>query len=143
MGLGQPLVAFPKPIRTTTGVGTITTTVTVTDCVLPSLPYLSLFSSASPQRRGGFRLFRTVFEQPIKSQLVGEINVDSVVQLSPSLSSFPFRPPPLSSRISIPILSRAFFVSFFRRVSTSNWTTRGALFSLPARSGFIKVRDNE
>lgn len=91
MGLGQPLVAFPKPIRTTTGIGTITTTVTVTDCVLPSLPlYLYLCPPPwfTPQRRGGFRLFRTVFEQPIKSQLVGEINVDSVVQLSPSL---PFR----------------------------------------------------
>lgn len=68
-------------------------------------PYLSLFSSGSlrcPQRRGGFRLFRTVFEQPIKSQLVGEINVDSVVQLSLSLSSFSFHLSPSLSESPFP-----------------------------------------
>lgn len=105
MGLGRPLVAFPKP-RTTTGVGTITTTVTVTDCVLPSLPLsislLLRFLLRCPQRRGGFRLFHTVFEQPIKSQLVGEINVDSVVQLSLSLSSFSFHLSPSLSESPFP-----------------------------------------
>ena len=66
LGLGQPLVAFPKPIRTTTGIGTITTTVTVTDCVLPSLPlYLYLCSppwfTPLPAETGKFQIISHSF----------------------------------------------------------------------------------
>lgn len=51
---------------------------------LPIVPPLSLCFC-----RQGCRLFHTVFEQPIKSRLVGEINADSVADsLSPLALSF-------------------------------------------------------